>query len=36
VLNDNKVAAKYKDGVLTISLPRTKPVEIAGIEVEIK
>ncbi len=36
VLNEKKVAAKYKDGVLTISLPRTKPVEIAGIEVEIK
>ena len=36
VLNEKKVAAKYKDGVLIISLPRTKPVEIAGIEVETK
>jgi HSP20 family protein len=36
VLNEKKVSAKYKNGVLTLSLPRTKPVEIEGIEVEIK
>ena len=36
VLNEKKVTAKYKNGVLTLSLPRTKPVEIEGIEVEIK
>ena len=36
VLNEKKVSARYKNGVLTLSLPRTKPVEIEGIEVEIK
>ncbi len=36
VVDEKKVAAKYKNGVLTISLPRTKPVEVEGVEVEIK
>lgn len=35
-VKEKKISANYQDGVLTISLPRTKPVEVEGVEVEIK
>ena len=36
VVDEKKVSARYKNGVLTIALPRTKPVVVEGVEVEIK
>lgn len=34
-VTENKVKANYKDGVLTVSVPRTKPIEAKDVEVEI-
>lgn len=34
-VNEKKVKANYKNGVLTISVPRSKPVEVKELEVEI-
>jgi len=35
-VNEKKVNAGYKNGVLSISIPRSKPVEVKEVEVEIK
>ena len=35
-VNEKKVGATYKDGVLTISVPRSKPVEANKLEIEVK
>ncbi len=35
-VNEKKVSAGYKNGVLAISIPRSKPVEVKEVEVEIK
>ncbi|MFQ6615328.1 MAG: Hsp20/alpha crystallin family protein [Fidelibacterota bacterium] len=35
VVDDKNVKAAYKDGVLTITVPRTKPVEEKALEVKI-
>ena len=35
-VNEKKVCADYKNGVLSISIPRSKPVEVKEVEVEIK
>ena len=35
-VNEKKVSANYKNGVLSISVPRSKSVELKEIEVQIK
>ncbi len=35
-VNEKKVRADYKNGVLSISIPRSKPVGVKEVEVEIK
>ena len=35
-VNEKKVGATYKDGVLTISVPRSKPVEGNKLKIEVK
>ena len=35
-VNEKKVGATYKDGVLTISVPRSKPVEANKLKIEVK
>lgn len=35
-VNEKKVSAGYKNGVLSISIPRSKPVEVKEVKIEIK
>ncbi|HJM85329.1 MAG TPA: Hsp20/alpha crystallin family protein, partial [Candidatus Marinimicrobia bacterium] len=35
-VNDKKIGASYTSGVLSVSVPRSKPIEVKGVEVQIK
>tara|TARA_B100000029_G_scaffold151839_1_gene146918 strand:+ start:5394 stop:5864 length:471 start_codon:yes stop_codon:yes gene_type:complete len=35
-VNEKKVTASYNNGVLNISIPRSKPIEVKKLEIEVK